>query len=143
MGADALGESEYAMVSYLLDHDVEQLERWIYGLGKELETYWICAFCVNQHKGICGGNPYNDRDPVTSDLHPICSCAQQKIWNDSSPRRNDGKSIDCEMNKFDDMMAMLAAESEEFQQIIAIDPDFQLFRRAWCVAELATASEMG
>jgi len=47
------------------------------------------------------------------------------------------------MNKFDDMMAMLAAESKDFQQIIAIDQDFELFTRAWCVAELDTASEMG
>merc|ERR1712187_104223 len=41
------------------------------------------------------------------------------------------------------MMSMLAAESKEFQQIVAIDQKFELFRRAWCVAELDAASEMG
>uniref|UniRef100_A0A6U6KAR8 Uncharacterized protein n=1 Tax=Zooxanthella nutricula TaxID=1333877 RepID=A0A6U6KAR8_9DINO len=141
--ADALGEAEYAMVAYLLEHDVEQLESWINDAGKGGETYWICAFCVNQHRGICGSNPYNDRDPVTGAVHETCPCGLQKAFNDTAPLCEDGRSIDCEMNKFDDVMAMLAATSKDYKQVVAIDQEFKLFTRAWCVAELATASEMG
>ena len=34
------------------------------------DTYWICAFAVNQHAGICGANPDGDIDPITNIPHP-------------------------------------------------------------------------
>ena len=47
------------------------------------------------------------------------------------------------MNKFHDMMAYLAAHDADFSQVVALDVKFDLFTRAWCVSELATASAMG
>ena len=47
------------------------------------------------------------------------------------------------MNKFHDMIGLLSAADPEFSQIIAVDANFTLFTRAWCVAELAKAFEMG
>ena len=45
------------------------------------------------------------------------------------------------MDKFDEMMKMLNEKSEvgEFGQVIAVDRKFEIFERAWCVAELAQA----
>jgi len=47
------------------------------------------------------------------------------------------------MNKFDDMMTLLAARDAAFAQVIAVDASFELFNRAWCVAEIAAACRMG
>lgn len=41
------------------------------------------------------------------------------------------------------MMSYLAAKDEHFQQLCAIDVDFVLFSRAWCVSELAVANAQG
>merc|ERR1712050_503596 len=54
-----------------------------------------------------------------------------------------GRSVGCEMNKFDEMMAYIAAHDANFAQIIAVDSRFDLFTRAWCVSELAMAHAMG
>ena len=43
------------------------------------------------------------------------------------------------MNKFDDMIEYLAARDPDFGQVIAVDGDFVLFSRAWCVAEIVMA----
>lgn len=43
------------------------------------DTYWICAFSVNQHAGICGANPEGDTDPVTKIPHPVCGCKTPKF----------------------------------------------------------------
>ena len=47
------------------------------------------------------------------------------------------------MNKFDDMMALLARENPDFAEVVAVDASLDLFGRAWCVAELAEAHRMG
>merc|ERR1711964_921760 len=47
------------------------------------------------------------------------------------------------MNKFDDMMQFLAATDDKFVQVIAVDRDFVLFSRAWCVAAIAEAFQSG
>lgn len=60
----------------------------------------------------------------------------------SEPLAN-GKSIACEMNKFDETMGYLAAKSPSFKQIVAVDASFDLFTRAWCVSELAKAHALG
>ena len=44
------------------------------------------------------------------------------------------------MNKFDDMMVFLTHRVPEFKQVVAVDCDFTIFSRAWCVAELVQAS---
>ena len=46
------------------------------------------------------------------------------------------------MDKFDAMMKVLRAQetySGEFRQLIAVDREFELFQRAWCVAEIVEA----
>eukprot|EP00929_Paragymnodinium_shiwhaense_P068089 TRINITY_DN34220_c0_g1_i1.p1 TRINITY_DN34220_c0_g1~~TRINITY_DN34220_c0_g1_i1.p1 ORF type:complete len:291 (-),score=30.85 TRINITY_DN34220_c0_g1_i1:41-913(-) len=47
------------------------------------------------------------------------------------------------MKKFDDMICYLAATDPKFGHIIAVDRQFVLFNRAWCVAEVATGHKLG
>jgi len=140
--ADALHESTFSLVAYLLDSDMAALERMLG--SKALETsYWVCAFSVNQHQSICASNPTQAVDPKTGVEHSVCACGADVYFNTTPPLRSDGASILCQMNKFDDMMAFLSATDPEFAQVIAIDRGFGLFNRAWCVAELAAADNMG
>eukprot|EP00438_Fugacium_kawagutii_P001740 Skav219921 [mRNA] locus=scaffold2006:164192:166462:- [translate_table: standard] len=139
--ADAVNESSFDLVSRVLDSDMSVLETMLDNQGTGNTAYWICAFSVNQHAGICGGNPNNDRDSITKKVHPICDCGLPKMFNATPPLSGDGRSIGCEMNKFDDMMALLAAGNSKFAQVVAVDQAFGLFTRAWCVAELVQADE--
>jgi len=142
--ADALDESSYGIVAYLLEHDISRLEKMVNANKTLDQTYWICAFSVSQHDSICGGNPYADKDSVTGHLHATCTCGKPKYFNTTEPLREDGKSIRCEMNKFADMMHFLATrQGAVFEQVIAVDRNFTLFERAWCVAEISKAHETG
>ena len=143
--SDALGEHTFEFVAELLSDKVgvEALEDMLRVHGSLQETYWICAFAVNQHAGICGANPAGTVDPVTGLTHPTCQCSEPKFFNEDPPLNDDGKSIQCEMNKFDDMMALLARENPDFAEVVAVDASLHLFGRAWCVAELAEAHRMG
>ena len=143
--SDALGEHTFEFVAELLSDKagVEALEKMLGVHGSLQETYWICAFAVNQHAGICGANPAGTVDPVTGLTHPTCQCSEPKFFNEDPPLNDDGKSIQCEMNKFDDMMALLARENPDFAEVVAVDASLDLFGRAWCVAELAEAHRMG
>ena len=143
--SDALGEHTFEFVAELLSDKagVEALEEMLRVHGSLQETYWICAFAVNQHAGICGANPSGTVDPVTGLTHPTCQCSEPKFFNKDPPLNDDGKSIPCEMNKFDDMMALLARENPDFGEVVAVDASLDLFGRAWCVAELAEAQSMG
>eukprot|EP00931_Biecheleriopsis_adriatica_P033441 TRINITY_DN19408_c2_g1_i1.p1 TRINITY_DN19408_c2_g1~~TRINITY_DN19408_c2_g1_i1.p1 ORF type:complete len:734 (+),score=127.56 TRINITY_DN19408_c2_g1_i1:36-2237(+) len=140
--ADSLGEDEFCKVAYLLDHDVSTLESWLEKGDCFSTTYWVCAFSVSQHDGICAENPFGTRDTVTGELHPVCFCNKPKSFNDTPPTL-DGRSINCEMNKFDDMIAYLAATDAKFSHVVAVDSCFVLFNRAWCIAELAMSYNMG
>ena len=102
--ADALDEDEYEEIANLLDRDVGKVQEWVRKRGVGDRTYWVCAFSVSQHSGICSSNPYNDTDPVTGLVHGTCACGAPKHFNVTAPLYN-GKSIECEMNKFDEMMA--------------------------------------
>jgi len=141
--ADALNDSEYSTYSYLLTNDLPALLNLVHASGKSGNTYWVCAFSVAQHNGICGENPNCDRDSLTGAVHTTCPCGRAKHFNMSSPARDDRKSIFCEMNKFDDVMSYLAAKDENFAQVIAADQSFDLFSRAWCVAETSEAFHKG
>jgi len=142
VAASALQQSSYTLVAVLLDQDVAALEHMLD--PSDLETsYWVCAFAVNQHCSICAENAQHTRDPVTGKTHPLCDCGCPKHLNHSPPLRSDGKSVLCEMNKFDDVMAYLSATDRDFAQVIAVDRKFDLFSRAWCVAEIAMAHRMG
>eukprot|EP00927_Polykrikos_kofoidii_P061087 TRINITY_DN5597_c0_g1_i4.p1 TRINITY_DN5597_c0_g1~~TRINITY_DN5597_c0_g1_i4.p1 ORF type:complete len:702 (+),score=83.00 TRINITY_DN5597_c0_g1_i4:246-2351(+) len=138
--ADALCEDEFEMIGYLLEHDFKSVEEEVRRARAQKKTYWICAFAVNQHAGICSDNPQGTRDLVANKLHPVCSCDVPKVWNHTEPTLNDGRAIDCELNKFDDMMRFLSARNPDFRQVIAVDASFDLFSRAWCVAEIAAAN---
>eukprot|EP00434_Breviolum_minutum_P040235 symbB.v1.2.035748.t1/scaffold4887.1/size33438/2 len=143
--SDALGEHTFEFIAELLSDKagVEALEEMLRVQGSLQETYWICAFAVNQHRGICGANPSGTVDPVTGLRHPTCKCNEPKFFNKDPPLNEEGKSIQCEMNKFDDMMALLARENPDFAEVVAVDASLDLFGRAWCVAELAEGHRMG
>ncbi|CAE7793281.1 RPS13, partial [Symbiodinium sp. CCMP2456] len=138
--ADAVRETSFELISQLLEHEVSVLETLLEQQGKGDQVYWICAFSVNQHLSICE-NLFRDKDSVTGHLHAGCDCGLPKILNTTPPLSTEGQSISCEMNKFDDMMALLAEEVPEFSQVVAVDSQFRLFSRAWCVAELVEAHE--
>lgn len=137
--ADALGEPEYGHVVQRMQKDITALESELSWKGKLNETYWVCAVSVNQHAGICDMVFPTDIDPATGLQHPACPCAAKKHLSNTPPTRPDGQGIRCEMNKFDDMMEYLAELVPNFAQVIAVDASFNLFQRAWCVAELHRA----
>ena len=143
--ADALEEHTFELVSALLSDEVgiNALEQMIQVQGNLEDVYWICAFAVNQHSGICGANPRADVDPVTMLPHPVCSCGTPKFFNSTPPLNQHGESIHCEMNKFDDMMSFLACRDVSFAEVVAVDASLELFSRAWCMAELFEAHRMG
>ena len=132
--ADALHECSFSLVAKLLDEDCAFLHEILTQSGRLDDTYWICAFAVNQHLTICHSNPY-DQDPLTDQLHPVCACNSLNIFDP------DGRSTSSEINKFDDMMYHLASTGG-CRQVIAIDQSLDLFNRAWCVAEIAEAKRL-
>lgn len=141
--ADALGVNEFGMVADILQWDLDGIEKILRDGGHLAKTYWICAFSISQHDNICGSNPHHDFDPVTLEEYSVCPCGKDKFFNSDGTLTKDGKSIECELNKFDDMMAVLASSDASSKQIIAVDVCFGLFDRAWCIAEIAQAFEMG
>ncbi|CAE8739955.1 unnamed protein product [Polarella glacialis] len=141
--ADALGLSGYALVSELLDHDIVALESMLASSGKIQKTYWVCAFCIAQHSCICQTTSAGDLDPVDGTEHPTCDCGRPKCFNDTPEVDALGRSVHCELNKFDDMMGHIARIDVQFEQLIVVDSKFDLFTRAWCVAEVAEACRIG
>ncbi|CAK9023988.1 unnamed protein product [Durusdinium trenchii] len=143
--ADALGEHTSELISALLSEPsgINALEQVLRVQDKLQDIYWICAFAVNQHSGICGANPRGDIDPVTRLPHPVCLCTMPKRFNTTPPLNEHGESIPCEMNKFDDMMSFLACRDPSFAEVVVVDTSLELFNRAWCMAELAEAQRMG
>jgi len=124
--ADALDFPEYQQVLFRLDaYEMPALLSELYWKGKLEQTYWICALSVNQHGSICRA------------LGCDCLAPQASSW--TPPLRQDGLSIPCEMNKFDDLMRCVASASKTFRQLVAVDRELRLFHRAWCIAELHTA----
>lgn len=140
IAADALGQVEYeSVIGRLTDSELYTLECELYWKGKLDETYWVCCFSVNQHASICDAVAPCEIDSVTGKLHASCDCHTGKCQSTTPPLRADGESIPCEMNKFDDMMGCLSTKRRDFAHLVAVDQDFRLFTRAWCVAELYQA----
>jgi len=143
--ADALEKDEYELFAQqLVTGHVRGVRRLLGERGVIHQRYWLCIFCVNQHAGICGGfgrppppGPDFDswdekrRDTVTRQIYPVCGCKLPKVFNDQPE--------ECEMNKFNDMMAYLHAQVPDFRQVLFIDPSFEMLTRAWCVAETVEA----
>merc|ERR1712079_792999 len=65
------------------------------------------------------------------EVFSCCRCKQPKHFNDSPDL--------CELDKFDQMMSFLQSEVPNFCQLVAVDRDFAVFSRIWCVAELVQA----
>eukprot|EP00445_Apocalathium_hangoei_P017816 CAMPEP_0203892852 /NCGR_PEP_ID=MMETSP0359-20131031/35989_1 /ASSEMBLY_ACC=CAM_ASM_000338 /TAXON_ID=268821 /ORGANISM="Scrippsiella Hangoei, Strain SHTV-5" /LENGTH=588 /DNA_ID=CAMNT_0050814887 /DNA_START=59 /DNA_END=1822 /DNA_ORIENTATION=- len=145
--ADALGREQYHKVAAdLAAGRVDKLRYQVEAAGSMERRYWVCAFCVNQHASICsdfGRPPANDpngaarweancHDSLTSEKLPRCSCGEPKHFNDSPAL--------CELNKFDDMMDFLVESVPGFRQLVAVDRNFDIFTRLWCIAELVQAS---
>jgi len=77
----------------------------------------------------------NQLDSVTGAALPLCNCCEPKHFN---------KDVhECELNKFDAMMSHLVRVTDGFEQVVAVDERFDLFSRAWCVAELVEAESSG
>ncbi|CAK0858108.1 unnamed protein product [Prorocentrum cordatum] len=140
--ADALGEKEYCRVSHLLLNDIDTIESWIDYAGVGQRTYWVCAFSVNQHTSTCEST-FGLEDSVTGEKYPACRCGLPKAFNKTPPLSSEGQSIECEMNKFEPMVQTLSARSRNFSQLVAVDRRFEVFNRAWCVAEIAASNSMG
>lgn len=148
--ADGLGLTRYNEVAAQLAFEgVARLREQLRERGTLGTTYWVCAFSINQHAGISGGFGFppmagsiereewdaKRSDSVSGEMHPLCNCCEPKFFND--------QPIPCEMNKFDDMMAYLQRDVVGFKQVVAVDATFDLFWRAWCVAELVEAENSG
>ncbi|CAE7567789.1 unnamed protein product [Symbiodinium natans] len=141
--ADALDLPSYASVlPRLQPGEMTALKSELFWRKKLTSTYWICCFAVNQHAGICGTVPDCMEDPVTGELPVPCHCDHPKYWSDTPPLK-DGQSVRCEMNKFHDMMGLISTMKPGFAQVIAVDAEFKLFTRAWCVAEIHQAQQLG
>ncbi|CAE7904858.1 unnamed protein product [Symbiodinium microadriaticum] len=147
--ADALGRPGYQEVSAQIatPSGIEQVRAKLG--GKLKTTYWVCAFCINQHASICGGfgpepphgthewAAWNRRryDSVTGEAFMPCNCQVEKVFSHTDARS--------ELNKFDDMMTHLAQRVGRFAQLIVVDDAFDVLYRAWCVAEIFEASVLG
>ncbi|CAJ1448225.1 unnamed protein product [Effrenium voratum] len=136
--ADALGLNHFDTLAQNLSEDhagrrseVNKLKEKLWNRGLGDQPYWICAVCINQHSSICN-NPRSFCDTVTGQPVPCCECDTPKILND--------QYLQCELNKFDDMMMHLYyVHGSAFVQVLAIDRDFEIFSRAWCLAEMVQA----
>merc|ERR1712060_599865 len=49
----------------------------------------------------------------------------------------------CEMNKFISMMRLLGKRAGGFSHLVVADASFEVFRRAWCIAEIVESSCSG
>lgn len=139
--ADALREDEFERIKMQLITDPTVLRQWVGRRGLK-RTYWICSFAVNQHCTICDTNRHGLVDTVTRVPYQPCECGCKKYWNSTAPLM-DGRGIYCEANKFDEMVRFLSATDSTFGQVVAIDAEFDLFTRAWCVAEIHAANTAG
>ncbi|CAE7583205.1 SYT4 [Symbiodinium natans] len=138
--SDALGLETYDGVAELLERKwLAELYERLRKAGKLSDAYWVCAFSVNQHAGICATPPATDS---TGFAIAPCRC--------STPKHFTGDQS--EMNKFDDMMAFLKQRHRQnaarhgseirLKQVVAMDIDFSLLSRVWCVAELVEADSL-
>ena len=130
--ADSLGLQRWdGVADQLSTGQLRALKERLLEQGSGHWEYWICAFCINQHASICG-TAMGVCDTVTGEILPSCDCATPKYLNDFPTQ--------CELNKFDSMMAHLHQSfGRGFVQVVAVDLGFNLFSRAWCVAELVQA----
>ena len=103
--ADGLGLRRWDQLAEELSKgQEEEIKARLHARGSLGLEYWICAFCINQHASICGSS-MGVRDTVTGDVLPSCDCVTPKFFNDTP--------VQCELNKFDDMMGHLHRRYKE------------------------------
>merc|ERR1712159_514670 len=129
--ADALDATLYShILERMRPGRIRELMLQVQEHGTWGSTYWISAFCVNHHRSICGSfvpdplNPHN-LDSVGFRMH-ACNCGLEKYTN----------GMLCELNKFDDMLNLLSHRVHGLSHVIVVDVEFNVFSRAWCVAEM-------
>lgn len=129
--ADALGEPTFGDLAQKLGSKggTEELLEAVRTAGWAEMSYWVCCLSVNQHRSVCG---FKGMDSVSRQPYPICTCGLAKCTEGDLS----------EMNKFAEMMAHLHT-TNGLTHVIAVDADFCLFTRAWCVAELVEAHHQG
>lgn len=134
--ADALNSELYDKVVVMLQQRrFEDLCAALERYGKLDVAYWVCAFSVNQHAGICANPPATDS--MGYQILP-CNCCTEKHFQGDF----------CEMNKFDSMMAFLKWRLRSnfadvrLEQVVAMEPDFGLLSRVWCIAELVESRKL-
>jgi len=148
---DALGEEVYydrLAVQLCSVEGLREVRGRLEALHAHTLTYWVCAFSVNQHAAICGGFRKPPADPAAYEMWlqkrfdtssgqplPVCACGEPKFFSDDP--------VPCEMNKFDDMLDLLIERVPSFRQVIAMDGNFDLLRRCWCLAEIVRAWRRG
>ncbi|CAE8618650.1 unnamed protein product [Polarella glacialis] len=115
---------EKSLAMLLEPKGLEELRKRL--ANKLHNRYWICIFSVNQHAGICATPPEADSHGMP--IQP-CTCLLEKHWTGDQ----------CEMNKFDDMMAYTRTVVPGFAQVVAVDIELACFSRIWCIAELIEA----
>jgi len=137
--ADALGMKEFQSVVELMNNNkFDELRELLEEHGVMQSQYWICAFCVNQHAGICAPSTFGG-------FKPGCNCGTRKYHTGAAS----------EMNKFDTMMRHLKNKIKNmairrrrmrhstfkatFYQVVAIDCGIEIVKRIWCVSELYEA----
>lgn len=151
--SDATGCAYFADVVASLEKlkDFQTLKASLEDSEKIDTTYWVCVFSVNQHASICGGfGPAPEkshsspgefeawdakrRNSVSGDIFPLCPCGRKKYFNNEAALT--------ELNKFDDLMRFLAREVPNFVHVTVGDENFEVFKRAWCVAEIVEGSAL-
>eukprot|EP00927_Polykrikos_kofoidii_P068005 TRINITY_DN63418_c0_g1_i1.p1 TRINITY_DN63418_c0_g1~~TRINITY_DN63418_c0_g1_i1.p1 ORF type:complete len:582 (-),score=84.28 TRINITY_DN63418_c0_g1_i1:70-1779(-) len=95
-----------ADLANLVDHGIKRERLPVECLD---ESYWMCAFAVNQHTSVCGSESFP------------CACG--------SPKHLPGHTL-CEVDKADVLVAQIR------ELIVVIDPALQTFRRAWVLSEM-------
>lgn len=136
--AENNGKEQKINVAELLSSKVgrSRLRKTLLRKGTLTNTYWVCSISVNQHSCICATPPTSELDSVTGNPYPPCDCKEAKYFNDAGAK--------CELDKFDEMMKVLNDErtkSSDFRLLVALDNHFDLFSRAWCIAELVEAAK--
>lgn len=141
--ADALGKEYYSGIAekLLTKRGIRELEASIQEQDVAGLTYWVCAFSINQRACICNsfGNPPVDQEDfqewdekrhntVTGRVYPLCDCKERKVFS-NEPNT-------CELNKFHWMMRHLGKEHKGFSHLVVADAKFEVFTRAWCIAEI-------
>eukprot|EP00440_Ansanella_granifera_P063204 gb/GFBE01068535.1/.p1 GENE.gb/GFBE01068535.1/~~gb/GFBE01068535.1/.p1 ORF type:complete len:855 (+),score=139.74 gb/GFBE01068535.1/:1-2565(+) len=149
--ADALGITtfyEEVLSELASPKGIQSMRERLSVLNTLDNTYWVCAFCINQHASICGGfGPEPPRNTLEwrawdgkrrnhkGEIHPLCNCQQRKFFSNSP--------VECEMNKFDDMIQIFIHRVNNYRHVVAMDEDFHVLNRIWCIAELVQTEAHG